>query len=173
MQHFNFAFIIYWEIITNTCITMLNCNNYLTCKSTVKRVSQRKGPSSFLIRVCLSGFSIRDSHTSPMATRLSWCSLINSSTPSRSCQKIMKTAINVGTWVIKETRTCIWRIPLTITSNISPVFKMTVEVITQLQFLRLAIGWKISCQFSTNEKADQNQLHLVHSIFRTLWASYR
>ena len=108
MQHFNFALIIYWEIITNTCITMRNCNNHLTCKSTVKRVSQRKGPCSFLIiRVCLSGFSIRDSHTSPMATRLSWCSLISSSTPSRSCQKIMKTAINVGTWVIKETSTCI------------------------------------------------------------------
>ena len=50
---------------------------------------------------------------------------------------------------------------------------MTVELIMQSRFLCLVIGWKILCQFSTKQKPDQNQLHLVHAIFPTLWASYR
>ena len=49
MQHLNFAFIVYREIITNTCTMVLNCNNYLTCESTVSHSEER----TFLFFYCM------------------------------------------------------------------------------------------------------------------------
>ena len=50
-------------------------------------------------------------------------------------------------------------------------FKWLSKAIARLRLLRLVIGLTVRATFSTNEKQNQSNSHLLRMIFRALWGS--